>query len=153
MAANGQVAAPLISLLDLNVLVALFDQDSSHHEAAHRWFESNRVHGWATTPITEAGLIRIVSNQTYTGTAASASDLRERLQRFCRSGYHTFWPDSISFRDDLFNLGSTTHRQLTDVYLLGLAVHNHGRLATFDRRITLGSVRGAVETSIEFIPE
>ena len=35
------------------------------------------------------------------------------------------------------------HAQVTDVYLLGLAVAHGGTLATFDRSIPLGAVSGA----------
>jgi predicted nucleic acid-binding protein len=35
------------------------------------------------------------------------------------------------------------HRQVTDAYLLALAVRHEGRFVTFDRRIALGVVPGA----------
>jgi hypothetical protein len=58
---------------------------------------------------------------------------------------HAFWPDDISLLDvRLFDrtriLGP---RQLTDVYLLGLAVKNGGRLATFDGAVPSSAVLGS----------
>jgi predicted nucleic acid-binding protein len=53
------------ALLDVNFLVALFDPDHIHHDAAHDWFADERAHGWATCPLTENGLVRVVTNAAY----------------------------------------------------------------------------------------
>ncbi|MBI5480024.1 MAG: PIN domain-containing protein [Deltaproteobacteria bacterium] len=142
-----------VSLLDVNVLVALFDPDHIHHEAAHAWFAVNRPSGWATCPLTENGLVRILSNPAYTGVHEPPAAITRRLEQFCQSGHHSFWPDEISLRDRrLFRAGAPlTHRQVTDVYLLGLARHNGGRLATFDRKIPVGAVTGAERGHLELI--
>jgi uncharacterized protein len=134
-----------VALLDVNVLVALFDPDHVHHEPAHRWFAEQRSIGWATCPLTENGLLRVLTHPAYTQAAAPPADILERLRVFCGSGGHTFWSDDLSLRDaELFQLGAPpNHRQVTDVYLLGLAVKRGGRLATFDRGIPLAKVRGA----------
>ena len=124
-----------VALLDVNFLVALFDEEHIHHEPAHSWFAAHKVDGWASCPLTENGVVRILSNMAYSGIAESAGQVRDRLDAFCRSGDHVFWPDSISLRDVRFDLSAVTHRQLTDLYLLGLAVENDGHLATFDGRI------------------
>ena len=143
-----------VALLDVNALVALFDPDHVHHEAAHEWFAANREGGWATCPLTENGLVRILSNAAYTGVHESPRATRERLVAFCESGQHVFWPDDVSLRDGrLFKRTATlTHRQVTDVYLLGLARHKGGRLATFDRRIPVTAVAGAEHGHLELIP-
>lgn len=143
-----------VSLLDVNVLVALFDPDHVHHEAAHAWFAKHRNAGWATCPLTENGLVRILANSAYSGVHETAGKIRLRLRSFCASGGHQFWADEISLRDErLFKLPSAvTHRQITDVYLLGLARHRKGRLATFDRRIPLDAVIGADSFDLEIIP-
>jgi uncharacterized protein len=124
-----------VALLDVSFLVALFDEDHIHHEAAHSWFAVHRVDGWATCPLTENGVVRILSNMAYSGVTESAGQVRDRLAAFCDSGNHAFWRDSISLRDVRFDLTAVTHRQLTDFYLLALAVENEGHLATFDGRI------------------
>jgi uncharacterized protein len=142
-----------VALLDVNVLVALFDPDHVHHDAAHDWFEDHRGSGWATSPITESGFVRVLSNPQYAGTLVRPSDLAGRLTRFCRAARHTFWPADVSLLDTtLFDLSRAGgHRQLTDVYLLGLAVSRGGCLATFDRSIPLGAVKGATPAALQVI--
>jgi uncharacterized protein len=142
-----------IALLDVNVLVALFDPDHVHHEAAHEWFSANRRYGWATCPLTENGLIRILSNSAYSGVHETTAAIGKRLDVFCRSGDHSFWPDQLSIRDGRrFKLPGVSHNQLTDVYLLGLAIEMGGRLATFDRRIPRPAVIDADQKHLEIIP-
>lgn len=131
-------------LLDVNVLVALFDGDHVHHEAAHDWFADARRGPWATTPITETGAIRVLSNPAYHAAALTPSSIRAHLQRFCALEGHVFWPGDVSLLDDVLTPNAAvTHRQLTDVYLLALAVRHGGCLATFDTSIPLSVVRGA----------
>ena len=141
-------------LLDVNVLVALFDPDHVHHEPAHQWFAAHRAAGWATCPITENGLIRILSNVAYISPPEPAAGIVRRLQAFCASGQHVFWSDEVSLRDPrLFGTKlPVTHRQVTDVYLLGLATRKRGRLATFDRTIPLGTVVGAGPDDLALVP-
>lgn len=135
-----------VALLDVNLLVALFDPAHASHEHAHRWYGPNRKHGWATCPMTINGCIRVLSNPAYPTVRATPAEVAQRLRGFCASPHHHFWPDSVSLIDEsLFRppmIGG--HQKITDVYLLGLAVRNHGRLATFDRSIPLKAVLGAV---------
>jgi hypothetical protein len=141
------------ALLDVNVLVALFDPDHIHHELAHDWFADNRPGGWATCPVTENGFLRVLSNPAYGGAITREPDLVARLRKFCDSGHHQFWPDAVSLRDTaLFDAAFITgHRQLTDVYLLGLATKKGGCLVTFDRAIPLKAVRGAGRVALAVI--
>ena len=142
-----------IALLDVNVLVALFDADHPHHEPAHDWLVANRGSGWATCPLTENGLVRILSNVAYSGSPLPPDAVRERLNAFCESGQHEFYADDVSLRQTtLFKLAGVTHRKLTDVYLLGLARHHGGRLATFDRGVLWDAVVGATPEHLEVIP-
>jgi toxin-antitoxin system PIN domain toxin len=142
-----------VALLDVNVLVALFDPEHVHHDLAHDWFTGNRDNGWATCPITEAGLVRILTNPKFQPDPPRPAEAVAHLKRFCASGHHHFWTDLVSIRDEkLFSLGAARgHRQITDVYLLGLARHMNGTLATFDRSIPLGSVRGATSRHLSVI--
>jgi toxin-antitoxin system PIN domain toxin len=132
------------ALLDVNVLVALFDPDHVHHDLAHDWFADNRTAGWATCPITECGFVRVLANPAYGASVTRPADLLAGLRRFCASAHHLFWPDTVSLRDDkLFDMSRVGgHRQLTDIYLLGLAKTKRGRLATFDRTIPVRAVVG-----------
>jgi len=142
-----------VALLDVNVLVALFDPDHVHHEVAHDWFAVEGRAGWATCPVTESGFIRVLSSPGYAGAVTRAADLAERLRVFCESGGHVFWPAEVSLLDGtLFDLSRVAgHRQLTDVYLLGLACKRRGRLVTFDRTIPLASVSTATRAALEVV--
>ena len=133
-----------VALLDVNVLVALFDPDHVHHDLAHDWFGAHRAGGWATCAITENGFLRVVSNPHYQPDAPRPAVAAGQLRRFCESGHHRFWSETVSLRDEtLFSLPAAAgHRQLTDVYLLGLARKMNGTLATFDRGIPIAAVKG-----------
>jgi hypothetical protein len=142
-----------IALLDVNLLVALFDADHVHHEVAHDWFADHRANGWATCSVTETGVVRVLAATRGGAAPARPADLVERLQRFCSSGHHTFWPHSVSLRDENVFRPSFVrgHSQITDVYLLGLAVRMGGCLATFDRTIPVGAVVGATPDALHVI--
>ncbi|MEJ2206616.1 MAG: PIN domain-containing protein [Gemmatimonadota bacterium] len=129
-------------LLDVNVLVALFDPEHVHHEAAHRWFAGARSAGWATCPLTENGLVRVVSNPAYPGRRTTVADAVSRLRQFTDSGNHVHWPDDVSLLrpDELDGSQLTGHREITDAYLLALAVRHDGALATFDRSVRTAAV-------------
>jgi len=135
----------VIALLDVGVLVALFDPAHLHHETAHSWLAGNRAQGWATCPITENGLVRVVSHPDYPGRHATVADALERLQAFTESGDHHFWPDSTSLRrtSRIETARLEGRGQLTAAYLLLLAVHHGGRLATFDPDGPVEAVLGA----------
>jgi toxin-antitoxin system PIN domain toxin len=143
----------LVVLLDVNVLIALFDPSHVHHEAAHAWFALNRRHRWATCPLTENAFVRVLSNPGYPGQSTTIEDATSRLRTFCSEREHVFWPDSVSIREGgRFRWKHVQgHRQLTDVYLLGLALSNQGRLATFDSTISLRAIEGAKTENLELI--
>ena len=143
----------MIALLDVNVLIALFDPMHGHHEAAHQWLGENREAGWATCPLTENGFVRVLSNPAYPGRRTTPLDALGRLADFRNSGDHFFWSDDVSLCDtSIFeprHIGG--YRQLTDVYLLGLAARHEGRLVTFDRGIHRLAVQGAKGEHLEVI--
>jgi toxin-antitoxin system PIN domain toxin len=142
-----------VALLDVNLLVALFDRDHVHHEVAHDWFADNRDAGWATCPMTENGLIRIVANPKFGSPGGTVPSIISLLKQFSASEHHQFWPSEVSITDpELFDTARLRgHRQLTDVYLLGLAKHRGGCLATLDRSIPLAAVRGATRDTLQII--
>jgi uncharacterized protein len=141
-------------LLDVNVLVALFDPAHVHHELAHDWFSGNRHRRWATTPITENAVLRIFGNPKYGSNAERPEMVAPRLRAFCAADDHLFWPATISLSDpSLFQLAFASHRQLTDIYLLGLARAQDGVLATFDRSIPVKALVGAPHDLLEVISE
>jgi toxin-antitoxin system PIN domain toxin len=134
----------LRALFDVNVLIALLDEQHVHHWVAHEWWGANRSAGWATCPLTENGMARIMSLPTYKNpvTTTFAIDL---LTEQIEKTDHVFWPDDLSLRDsERIDPGRILGpSQITDVYLLALSVKNGGRLVTLDRGIPLGAVRDA----------
>lgn len=139
-------------LLDVNVLIALSDPMHVYHEAAHRWFSSEAESAWATCPITENGFVRITSHTSYPNRPGDAVVVLDLLRRFCSHPGHRFWPGSVSLRQILPADRAFTHAQVTDAYLLGLAVQQSGRLATFDRRLAAAVVPGGVD-ALTLVPD
>jgi uncharacterized protein len=132
------------ALLDVNVLIALQDRDHLHHLLAAQWLEANIAHGWASCPLTQNGCLRIMSHGSYSG-GFSLAEVLGALRQSCQSQFHAFWGDDISALDASVFAHDYMHSasQLTDLYLLALAVQRGGRLVSFDRRIPLSAVRGA----------
>jgi toxin-antitoxin system PIN domain toxin len=132
------------SLFDVNLLLALFQPDHVHFERAQEWWKTNEKYGWASCPLTQNGFARILSQQTYRKpmpTAEAIARLAEQIERTD----HEFWPDDVSITDrGVFEpSGILGPNQITDAYLLALAVKKGGRLATLDQAVSLRAVRGA----------
>jgi len=142
------------ALLDINVLIALLDPDHVFHDRAHGWWEGQLKSGWASCPLTENGVVRIMSNPAYSRRSKfRPGDLIERLDHFARQSDHEFWCDDVSLRDHTAFLRQHLHssRAITDVYLLALTVRHHGFLATFDEAIVISTVPGAVRANLSVI--
>ncbi len=134
------------ALLDVNVIIALFDPDHAFHERAHAWWAKNAKRGWASCPLTENGVVRIMSHPNYSEKARfTPGELIGRLRKFAEQSDHEFWPDDISLRDENIFAVERMHssRLLTDLYLLALAAKHEGRLVTFDQNIPLSAVSKA----------
>lgn len=132
------------ALLDVNVLIALLDSAHTMHGTAVNWLKAEISHGWASCPIAQNGVIRVMSQPGYPNTQPVAQ-VAQRLAEACAADDHRFWPHDFSLLSDgvvdwTRLLG---HRQVTDAYLLATAVRNSGRFVTFDRRIAPNLVRGA----------
>jgi toxin-antitoxin system PIN domain toxin len=132
------------ALLDVNVLIALLDEDHVHHERSREWLRQNIRRGWASCPITQNGCVRIMAQPAYPNPLPAPAVI-ERLASAIGHPRHEFWPDDVSLLDDRAVDGARVHgpRQVTDLYLLALAVRREGRLATFDDSIPVSAVRGA----------
>lgn len=132
------------ALLDVNVLLALFDRDHVDHPTARGWLSAEIEHGWASCALTQNGFVRIISQPRYPS-PISPSEAVERLRRATGTEHHDFWPCSVSLLEE--RLVDRTHLhgplQVTDVYLLALAVEHGGRFVTFDRSVPLTAARGA----------
>jgi toxin-antitoxin system PIN domain toxin len=132
------------ALFDVNALIALLDEGHVSHWVIHKWWAANSAHGWATCPLTENGLARIMSQPAYKNRIATTFAI-DLLAEQMREGDHAFWSDDISLSDGdwFFADAILGPNQITDAYLLALAVKNDGQLVTLDRSIPLRAVRHA----------
>jgi toxin-antitoxin system PIN domain toxin len=132
------------ALLDVNVLIALLDANHVFHEKAHDWWEKNQAQGWASCPLSENGVVRIMTGTAYPRQKRFVPrEVIGSLQNFASTSAHQFWADDLSLRGiAVFDSERILNGQhLTDFYLLALAAKNQGRLVTFDQNISLSPVR------------
>jgi toxin-antitoxin system PIN domain toxin len=124
-------------LLDTNMLVALLWPSHAHHERAAKWFTRHRAKRWASCPLTESGFVRVVSNPAFSRDAVTPQEAASVLALNTGAEDHVFWPDDVPFATAAAFAGPRLvgHQQVTDAYLLGLALKHAGVLATLDERI------------------
>jgi hypothetical protein len=132
------------ALFDISMLLALFDAKHLHNAKARAWWRAHKSHGWATCPLTENGFVRICTQPGYSNPVALA-DALAMLRGWARPPDHVFWPDDVSLLDGaVVDHGRLLGpRQITDIYLLALAVQHGGRFVTLDRGINVAAVHGA----------
>jgi toxin-antitoxin system PIN domain toxin len=132
------------ALFDVNVLIALLDSDHVGHGIATDWLAAHLEEGWASSPITENGTARIMSSRGYPHPLPVAAIL-EHLEAAKTTQHYRFWPDAVSLTDvSIFRHSELLGpKQITDRYLLALAVRNKGRFVTFDQGIRPTAVVGA----------
>ena len=134
------------ALLDVNVWIALFDDAHQFSDRANLFIAKKGVK-IATGPLVENGVVRVMSSPHYSrrGTLA-IQQVRQRLREACSVLDHAFWPDDVSLRDgERFNFARVQgHNQITDLYLLALAVQHGGCLVSFDQGVALSSVHRAM---------
>jgi uncharacterized protein len=143
----------MAALLDVNALIALVDWDHVGHEAMQSWFLRHQSSGWATCPLTENGMVRVLSQATYASgqrTPGEAIGILRAL-RIAFEKSHQFWPDDVSISDesvfhDALIAGA---RLVTNVYLLGLAARHRAKLISFDRALAWEAVRGGSAELVE----
>lgn len=143
----------MIFLLDVNVLIAMFDERHVFHASAQSWFAAVKDRRWATCPITQNGVLRIMGNPSYPNSVDAPAMIVPAFRNNLAHIGHEFWPDDVSLLDTgIIDSVQLVHsRHITDVYLLALAVKNGGRFATFDRRISTAAVRGGA-VALHIIP-
>lgn len=127
MPARSRRAGGGVHLLDGNVLYALIDESHVHHAPARQWF-SRMSGGFATCPITQGTLVRLMMRLGGHGVEQALA----LLGMVTAHGGHHFWPDTLAY-DEVRWHGVMGHRQVTDAYLAGLARHHEGKLVSFDR--------------------
>jgi len=124
-------------LLDVNVLVALGWRAHADHARVLSWFARHNQRGWATCPFTQAAFVRIVSNPSFSAHAASPREALRLLNFNLKHPKHQFWADDLTVDEAIGRFADRVigHQQITDAYLLGLALHKKGKLATLDRSV------------------
>lgn len=129
-------------LLDVNVLIALIDPGHIQHDRAHQWFAKSGRRAWATCPLTENGVLRIVGNSRYPNSPGTPAAVAELMSSFLGLPGHEFWPDDVTLFDSerIARARLLDSRQVSDTYLLSLAVAHGGQLATFDRHLVADAV-------------
>lgn len=142
-----------VGLLDVNMLIALAWPSHLHHQTAHAWFLKHAVRGWATCPLTQCAFVRISCNPKIIPEAVSPAEALDLLGQIVSLKHHVFWPDDIGVGDGCVPKSLLVgHRQITDAYLLGLAVRHGGRLVTFDKGIlTLARNESACVNALELV--
>lgn len=138
-------------LLDANVLIALAWPTHVSHAIAHRWFDKYAQKGWATCPLTECAFVRVISNPAFSSDALTPHGAIELLTANRKHPAHLFWSDSIPLAQALGHIDRklTGHQQVTDAYLLGLAIQHKGKLATLDHGV--GSLISNTNDAVELI--
>jgi hypothetical protein len=132
------------ALLDVNVLIALLDGSHIHHARASQWLAGEIEHGWASCPLTQNGCLRIMAQPAYPQALPLAA-VASRLAQATAHPAHQFIADDYSLLDGTTVVWQNVlgHRQITDAYLLGLAVRHNCRFVSFDARINSTTVSGA----------
>ena len=140
------------ALFDINVLIALLDLDHVHHRRARSWLQREAASGWASCPLTENGCVRVMSQSKYPSPLPTGEVIKG-LRDAAATSYHEFWPDDLSILDQTVADDARIHgpKQVTDVYLLALAVKQAGRFVTFDGSVPLSAVLRAKEEHLALI--
>jgi uncharacterized protein len=140
-------------LLDVNVWVALFDDAHIQNAQARKLFKQPKLK-IATCALTENGVLRVLNLPGYAKRAPPGFELvRQKLVLACADIDHEFWPCSLSLRNEkvLDWTRIMGHNQITDAYLLALAVEHEGALATFDHGVALSAVSGAAAKHLRLL--
>lgn len=140
-------------LLDVNVLVALMDEAHVHHAIAQNLVAQPQLK-IATCALTENGVLRVLNLPGYSSYGpAGFAVVSAQLAQLCQDTDHEFWPGDVTLRDASKIDWSRVmgHNQITDVYLLALAVQHDGALATLDHRVALSAVRGAQARHLQLL--
>jgi toxin-antitoxin system PIN domain toxin len=140
------------ALFDVTVLVALLDSDHVDHRSAGEWLDAELDTGWASCSITENGFVRIIS-QPRDPSPVTPAQAVELLSAARETPHHAFWPCDVSLLDPQVVDRSRLHgSQVTDAYLLALAVAHDGRFVTFERSLPPATCmvrRGSTSPSCE----
>lgn len=140
------------ALLDVNVLIAMVDAAHTDHGTVHAWAVDGLADGWASCAITQNGFVRILSQPAYPGSVSVAAAV-DLLRTSIEASDHEFWSCDIAMTDPsaVESAALLGHRQVTDAYLLALAVHHGGQFVTLDRSVPVRAVPGATSKHLAVI--
>ena len=147
-----------IALLDVNVLIALVDPQHVHHEPSHRWFQAHGLvmAGRHAPSLRQRAVARILGNPRYPNSPGGPVVVMPLLQELLAHPTHVFWLDALSWRSsplDVFEAEALLHHgQITDAYLLALAVHHQGVLVSFDKSLSSRWVCGGAQALLWIDP-
>ncbi|WP_010312889.1 TA system VapC family ribonuclease toxin [Synechococcus sp. CB0205] len=135
------------ALLDVNVLIALLDPHHVHHELCHGWFADRGAAPWASCAMTQNAVLRILGNPRYPISPGPPPTIAPHLDSLVEHPGHEFWDSNPSLLSQGFIARSALidYAQITDLYLLALARHHGGTLATLDKRIKVDGSQDALE--------
>jgi toxin-antitoxin system PIN domain toxin len=122
-------------LADVNVLIALLDEDHIHHQIVARWFDASAHDEFCVCAFTEAGFLRVTTNPK--AGLHSIEEALDALKSLDNHAGYRFWPMAEGWVAlvEPFCERVHGHQQITDAYLLGLAVKKGGVLVTLDKAV------------------
>lgn len=140
-------------LLDANLLIALTHSAHVHHTEAHTWFAAQPERRWATCALTQLAFVRLTSNPKVAGCEIAPAEAMQALTTMAAQPTHTYWPDAPEPLQltTLQSAALVGHRQVTDAYLLGLAVLRRQCLATLDRGLVSFATAAGLATHVELV--
>jgi toxin-antitoxin system PIN domain toxin len=121
-------------LLDVNLLFALLSPDHVHYKFARKWLISVEQ-PWGTCSFSEAGYLRLAMSPRAGGHSLRVAGAA--LESLTQHPQFRFWPITKRWSAVTASLSGRVygHQQITDAYLLGLAIQENGILATLDKGI------------------
>lgn len=142
-----------IFLLDVNVLIAMSWPAHVAHEKVQQWFGKHGRGSWATCPFTQTAFVRILSNPAFSANALTTADAFQLLGSNLKHPGHKFWADDIGLLEATRSFQSQIagHQQVADAYLLGLALHHKGKLATLDTALPALAGKGTEKDLVTVI--
>jgi uncharacterized protein len=129
----------LISLPDVNVLLALAWANHVHHDAAHRWFASKSAAGWTTNLFTQSGFVRLSLNPQIVGVSINGVTALDLLRKLVGTQGHRFLDSCPPLTANSFDELAPRirgYRQTPDAILLHYARVHGAKLVTFDQGIS-----------------
>ncbi len=125
------------TLLDVNVLIALLEPGHDFFQKAQEWFRSSGKDNWGVCPLTEIGFVRITTNPSFYPGPRTHEQATSALAELANRPGYRYWPltESWTALTAPFAPRISGHQQVTDAYLLGLAIKENGVLVTFDKGI------------------